>query len=278
MPTFNFIRIKPNFDQSLINKFNDSVIKILDDDKFNRWNESVQDLISEFDQYVISVKSDDPGNCIAEFYKSQIDDKYKITQYYDIVPFDVKNNYYTIMLTNVLYNDSTYLQQINEESRKNNFNLIASNMTRFYNNSSAIFGDVFIIKMSKEYYHLLFEKEIEYSDKIYDNFNNFDLVETFTNLNQVKIYAKPMNKIMYHPRDILNKYIKENGYEIICDDIIKIKHQALEIYIKVTEPLPNGCDYVMSMSNSSDNKIKLYYCINIEQCDVLKIQQICSNV
>lgn len=272
MSNLKFICIHPNFNPNIINKFNETIFKLLNDNKLNQWNDDVKDLIDDIESFTIDINNDDPGNYIESYYKNQIDKNITLNQYYNISPFDiVDDDTYSIMITSSFFNDSTYLKKLSDEQQKRQFNLMASNMAKYYNNGLAIFGDVFIIKMSKIYYHMLFEKEITFCEKIYSNYNKFDLISTLGRVYNIQVYVKPMNKILYHPRDILNKYIIDHQYELINNKIIKIKHQDLEIYIKITEPLPDSHDYILSMATQSENKSNQYYFIDISQNDITKL-------
>lgn len=267
-----FIQIKPNSDKIINSKLLDSTQKILNNNQLNAWNSDVEDLLDDVTDYIKVIKMSSPIKYIEDFFKDQVKELSNIKQYYDIIPFDVclKDDRYTIMLSNTILNTPSYIQKLSEDKQKFFFNLTASNLNKFYSNSKAIFGDVFIIKISKTYYDM-FLKGINSDGDIYYDFKPFNLMESIANVYFVKIYSSQTNSLISYSREILDGFIRNQKYDIILSNILEIQHQDMKLYIKFTDCLPDSCNHIMSMAGKQYNYVD-FYLINLDDDDVIKIR------
>jgi len=156
--------------------------------------------------------------------------------------------------------------------RKNNFNLIASGLSQYYNNSIAIFGDVFLININSSYFDTLekintdnSESKLLTYDSIYYNYKLIDLFNSIANIYYVNIYVQPLNKTMIYSRGILNNHIQNNKPTSIINNIIQINYLDMKLFIKITDILPNSHNYVMLMIQHESNN---YYLTNILNNDI----------
>lgn len=267
-----FIQIKPNSDKIINSKLIDSTQKLLNNNQLNAWNNDVEDLLDDITNYVKVIKTDSPIKYIVDFFKDQVTELNNLNQYYDIIPFDVclKDNKYSIMLTNTIINTPSYIQKLSEDNQKKFFNLTASNLTKFYSNSKAIFGDVFIIKISKTYYDM-FLKGVNNTGDIYYDFKPFNLIESIASVYYVKIYSSQTNSLINYSREILDGFIRNQKYNIILSNILEIQHQDMKLYIKFSDCLPDSCNYIMSMVGKQSNYMD-FYLVNLDDDDMIKIR------
>lgn len=274
----NFLQIKPNSNNELNSIIIETSRKLLNSNNLTYWNNDVKDIIDELDDVIKIHINDDPISFINQYFKkiNNID----VQQQYDIIPFNISNTLdrYHIMLVNNIINVPSYIQKLSVQEQKNNFNLLASSLLKFHSNSIAVFGDVFIIGISKEYYDkLIKDVKIENVDinNIYFSFKHFDLIEIFANIYFVKIYAKPINTIIFYSRDILNSYIKDHKHKNIITNIIELQHNDMKLYIKICDALPESHNCIMTLVNKQEENEQYnnFYIINLSHDDIENINK-----
>ena len=96
-------------------------------------------------------KVDDSFKFIINYFENLNNDI--LNQKYIMLPYDIQDNLYHIMIIDIRYNNNEYINSIPIEELNKKLNSIASILVKYYNNSNAIFGDVFIISMDKDYYN-----------------------------------------------------------------------------------------------------------------------------
>ena len=205
------------------------------------------------------------------------------------------------MLVNNQINNPSYLKNLKENEQKKLFNLLGSSITKYYTNSEAIFGDVFFINIDKKYYDTLLnidttdcisnKKLNEYNiNQIYSNVSIFNLFEYWASTYYVKIYENTCKQFVFYSREYLNNFlknIKKNNMNIVNNNIIKIKYELLELYVKYDESLPGSHNNILNMisKEQSDNQslsddVNNYYFSNITELDIkliLEKTSICIN-
>ena len=286
-----FIQIKPNTDKDINNNIVQTTLNLLYNKKLSPWDESVEDLIDSLDQYIITHNNDNPIYFINNYFNtSNID---VTTQNYEILSYDFNYNnstpQYFIMLTNKNIN-STSINILSESEKHSKFNLIASSLVKYHNNSIAVFDDVFILSISKPYYDLLNsinalrEKDVDitkhekllnsYND-IYFDFKSFNIIESYANINYVKIYTKPDNSTNYYDRFVIDGFIKENTYEYIDSKIIKFNYKDKILYVKTCPILPGSHYYIMNSirEQTNDSNDYFYFC-NLLDDDIIFINNL----
>jgi hypothetical protein len=278
MNNLTFIQIKPKFNDSIISRLNDITYKSLNNNSMNTWNLDIIDFLADINDNIKILHSDDPINYINLIFKSQTDTLItpndNIVQYYNTHIIDCDNNQYTIMLTNNIINTSTYLQKISNIERQDQYNLLASLLTKFCLNSLAIFGDVYIIKIDQSCYdNLNNTKQIQFTDDLYADFNTLDIIKTYANIYYVKIYAKPFNKPVYYQREILDNFILNNKFISLLPNIIEAHHQNIIMYIKYIDPLPDSYQSIMATNEISNDQINNMYFINLNHNDIDTIRK-----
>ena len=154
-----FIHIKPNNDKNINNGLLESLNKILNSSissSISEFNDSINDLYLDYSESFNEYKSNDPVNFIDNFFKAlhpDIDVNQVIT-FYDIFTYDLnqdKDKLY-LMLIDKNKNCAGFIDQKDDIYRKKEFNLLGSTLLKYHTNSIAIFGDVFILSINKEYY------------------------------------------------------------------------------------------------------------------------------
>ncbi len=272
----HFLQIKPNSDKYIDSVLADTILKLLKSDNLNISNESVSDMIELCEDYISELSNDDPIQYINSYY-ANINKTDEIKQYYDIMAINKSGNVYNLLLINNYLNISSMVSMLTDDERASKFNLIASSLTQYYNNSMAIFGDVFIISIDSSYYDLLEimkddnkkKTEIEYTlstyKTIYFNFKFIDLFRTIASIYYINIYVLPLNQTVIYSRGILNNYVATNKPTIMTNNIIMIEHSGLKLYMKITDILPNSHNHIILMIKAdSDN----YYLTNITNNDI----------
>lgn len=272
----HFIQIKPNSDKYIDSVISDTILKLLKSDNLNISNESVSDMIELCEDYVSELSNDDPIQYINSYF-ANINKTDEIKQYYDIMAINKSSNVYNLVLINNYLNISSMVNMLTDNERSSNFNLIASSLTQYYNNSMAIFGDVFMISIDSSYYDLLEiikeddkkTTEIEYTlstyKTIYFNFKFIDLFRSIASIYYINIYVLPLNQTVIYSRGILNNYIANNKPTIMTNNIIMIEHSEMKLYMKITDILPNSHNHIILMIKAdSDN----YYLTNITNNDI----------
>ena len=272
----HFLQIKPNSDKYIDSVLADTILKLLKSDNLNISNESVSDMIELCEDYISELSNDDPIQYINSYF-ADINKTDEIKQYYDIMAINKSGTVYNLLLINNYLNISSMVSMLTDDERASKFNLIASSLTQYYNNSMAIFGDVFMISIDSSYYDLLEimkddnknKTEIEYTlstyKTIYFNFKFIDLFRTIASIYYINIYVLPLNQTVIYSRGILNNYITTNKPTIINNNIIMIEHTGMKLYMKITDILPNSHNHIILMIKAdSDN----YYLTNITNHDI----------
>jgi len=257
-----FVQIKPCNSKELNDFLLEKAHKLASPSEYEYHYSIKNDMINELNNIIIIHNLDDPIKYINLYFEQK---NVNLEQKYNILAYDINLDIYYIMFVDILYNNSNFLSSLNDEERNSNFNIIASNLAKHYNNSLAIFGDVFIIGINKKYY----DNDGENNNKmeIYD-FTKDNLIDSFTNINFVKILIKPNNNIIAYNRDILNSYIENNKYELLENNIIKCNHNNIIIYIKFCETLKDSFKNILySMPDSIKSKDNIYL-INLLDNDI----------
>jgi len=294
-----FIEIKPNNNKNINDSLLETINKLLASNTTNNnLDDEFEDIYVDHNDYFIEHTHDDPINYINDFF-CFTEHKHLIN--YDIMSFDFDrlNNRIHLMLSDKNKNSTTFINSIDDNYRKENFNLLASTLTKYYTNSSALFGSVFIISINCSYYTLLDEiqqkheqlhklncenieeliepltKQLNSFTEIYYSFNSKKIIESFMNVCFVKIFA---NKTIYiYARDILENFIKNDivKFEIFNTEhsIIKLTYEAKIIYVKYMTPLINSHRKILNIINYSvdtnlDNKLDNIYFINLSNLDI----------
>lgn len=319
MSYIEFVQIKPNSNKDINNALLENLNKTLSNNLINpsnsTWNDSIDDLSIDYEDIFINNKSNDPINFINNFFsdnktdvdKTDIDNT--IDQYYDIISFDSNfSDKIYLMLTDKNKNSSN----TNNDEKKKDFNLLASTLIKFHTNSIAIFGNVFIISINREYYNMLenFNKVKEdaiksnlnidniineYTDKlnkyqyIYYNFKIKNLFESFANVYFIKVFGvtnreKKEYNLSIYSRDLLENFLKNSNIKKYLfnesNSIIKISYETIDIYAKYSQFLPNSHYNILSLIQSekkTDNIEKIIdienvYFINLSDSDIKFIQ------
>lgn len=320
METIKFIEIKPNNDKNINNSLLESLNKLLNtsinDKSISKWNDSIDDIFLDHNEAIHEHNKSDPINYINDFFKQQQNiDKNDIndnTQFYDIISFDSNgNNKLNIMLINKTINSSSFISSVDDDFRKNNFNLIASTLSKYFTNSSAIFGSVFILSINLPYYTLLdqidkikedqekniinnnddteintviekYTKQLNEFTEIYYNFTPRQLIESFCNVCFVKIYAETKNSksVFIYARDLMENFANNSKQITLIksNSIAKLSYEDTIIYVKYTTPLPNSHYAILNMLNNnestktSENTKNNLYFINLMDSDIIFLQ------
>lgn len=283
----HFIQIKPNTDKDINNNIIQTTLNLLYNNKLSPWNDSVSDLIDSLDETIIAHNNDNPIYFINNFFNTSNNE---ITvQNYEILSYDFNYNndqQYFIMLINKNINSSD-INSMPDSDKASKFNLIASSLVKYHNNSLAIFDDVFILSISKPYYDLLNNinalvgKNIDISghqqilntySEIYFDFKPFNIIESFANINYVKVYSKPDKSIHYYDRFIIDGFIKDNTYELIRSNIIKFNYKDKVLYVKSNDILPGSHYNIMnSIKEQTKDTNDYYYFSNLSDNDIIFI-------
>ena len=274
-----FIQIKPNSDKYIDSVLSETILKLLKSNDLNITNESISDMIELVEENIIELSNNDPIQYINSFF-ANINKTNEDKQFYDILAINRFTDKYQLLLVNNYLNIASMVSNLTDNERKTNFNLIASSLSQYYNNSTAIFGDVFLISIDSSYYNILekisslteenkdtskLESSLLNYNTIYYNFKFIDLFNTMANIYYINIYVRPLNNIMIYSRGILNNYILNNKPILITNNIIRIDYLDMQLYIKITDILPNSHNHIILMiKNESDN----YYLTNITTNDI----------
>jgi hypothetical protein len=266
----HFIQIKTNSDKNIDSILSESILKVLNSNNFKLTNDSTLDLIDLIEDYIIELSEEDPIHYINSYFAS-INKSNDPKQYYDILAIDRSNNKYHLLLVNNYLNIPCMIEQLSDTDRLNKFNLIASSLSQYYNNSIALFGDAFIVSIDSSYYDIL-EKDGEEKDKqissyktIYYSFKYIDLFRSIADIYYINIYVQPLNQTVVYSRGILNNYIQSIKPNQITDNIIQIDHNNLKLYIKIMDILPNSHNHILLKINNESNN---YYLTNILSNDI----------
>lgn len=268
MNKISFIHIKPNSNKEHFNQLNELTLKLANSTNPSHINEELDNINELFEDVIIQKSEIDPITYINSFYSDNNNKNY------DIMSYDMLNDKYHLLIYNNLLNSTSYLSSLDDDKRKQEFNLIASGLIKYYDASTALFGDVFILSIDKSYYDLLLNldrnRDIELLlnkyNKIYYDFKLYELITSYININYIKLFAKPLNNTYIYPRDMINGLL--NKYELIENNLIKILNNNLELFVKVSNPLPNSHYQIMDSMpeyKTSDE----FYLTNITEDDIL---------
>ena len=128
-----FIQIKPNSDKNIDSIISETIHKSLIQNNLNMSNDSIVDLIEISENYIIELFDEDPVKYINSYF-ANINKIDKEIQFYEILTINKTDNKYNLLLINNVLNSANNLS---DDVRKNNFNLIASGLSQYYNNSIA---------------------------------------------------------------------------------------------------------------------------------------------
>ena len=206
-----------------------------------------------------------------------------------------KNIYY-LLLTDRIMNSSGYMDKKTPTEQKNNFNLIASTLSKYYTNNGVIFGDVFLTVIDKDYYNLLLKidqlneknqdttvlvKQLEQMSKVYNSVKPFDFIQSYGNVHYLRIFTMPDKKIHIYRREIIDSYLNtptaHSEFLEPKSNILKLSFESMFIYTKYTNSLPNSHSNIVDMinneqssaNNSSDfNLYNNLYLANLSDDDI----------
>jgi hypothetical protein len=265
-----FIEIKQNSDKNFNNLIQEKITQLALKDELYVWDDDISDFIDE-------LKSNDLINMIdcdaiqyIESYFSHLtntentDETLQVSSYeiiiIDKVDIETTIPKYNLMLIDKNLNSSSNVLSMTELKRKQKFNLIASEMSKYTTNSNIIFGDVFILQISATYYDnallcQLLQKEVITnieSNITYFDYDFLNIIKSLINVNFVKIYEKTVDKIIPYSRNILESFIKSYKHDIILhDDILELNYENKIIFIKTTAFLPNSHSHIQQMIGSN---------------------------
>ena len=270
-----FLEILPNneniFDENLL----DNIHKLSNNIE-NEYFELFYNLKNMFieNKHIILHKYDDPISYITSYFLN-INANINTEQKYNIFSYDCSGDIIYLMFCDSLLNNKTYLTSLDTEHIENKFNLIASELIKYYNNNIAIFGNVFILGMNKSFYKK-YDKQ-DNKEKINDicyKFNYENLIHSLINVNYIKILVKPNNNIITYNRTILLSFLENNNYELCDNNIIKCNHNNNLIYIKYSDPLPDSFNEVLKTSNTDVYNKHNYYLINLLDDEIKELIKI----
>jgi hypothetical protein len=299
---FSFLQLKPNSDKNINSILLELILKLLNSNDLQKKSPDVDDILSEINDNFINHTKDNPIKFINNFFKNQLEDQSKNQledqsknqledqlQYYNIMSYNCYEDKYNLMLVNNQINSSSYIKNLNDSERENHFNLLASLLIKYYTNSEAIFGDVFLISIDKNYYDILLEisninniqnenqqntlnKKLNLIKNIYYDISPFNFLESYASITYVKIYEYTTKRFVYYSREYLNNFLKNiSSKSFLHNQIIKINYEKIELYIKYNEPLP-GSHYnvldIISKDNTQYNEINEYNIVNITEFDI----------
>ena len=272
MNKISFIHIKPNYNRELVDQINNNIFKIANLSDSSIINKEIENITDDLDEIIILINNLDPVSYINNFFNNKYD--IKSEKSYDIMSYDrTENNYYLLIYDNYL-NSTKYLSSLTNEIRDKEFNLIGSNLIKSYTDT-ILFGDLFILSIDRSYYDLLLNldknKNIELLlknfNKIYYDITLYDFIMSYKNTYYIKIYVKSTNNIYIYQKYVINALININ-YQLIENNIIKIINNNIEIFVKISTPLPNS--YHEVMNSIKDYKTSEdFYLIDIKEEDIL---------
>jgi hypothetical protein len=309
MTDIEFIHIKPNSDKNinngLLELLNKKLIEKISNVSSSWWNDTINDIYIDYNESFIECKSNDPVQFINNFFKSidrsidrsiNVESIDKSIDFYDIISYDSDGEKLYLMLVDKNKNSVGYMEKKNEVDRKKDFNLLASTLSKYHSNSIAIFGDVFLIAINKEYYIKLENTsskiDTQNSDKDYEELNKFlviyynfkfnHLINSFANVNFIKIYSvieseNIIKNSFIYSRDVLENIIKNPNIKSsifdISKSIVKFSYENTNLFIKYTNPLPNSHYAIINEINKSEINIsesnKYLYYINLFESDII---------
>jgi len=288
-----FIKIKPNSDKNINSVLSENILKLLNINNCNINNcnisiDSTSDMIDIIEEYIIEISNEDPIKYINSYFANinKLDD---LEQFYDVQAINKTDNTYNLLLVNNYLNTPSMIDNLSDIVKQNNFNLIASSLSQYYNNSIAIFGDAFLININSSYFEILENIAINKQDqdkldekkiltlestlskytKIYYDYKYYNLFCSMADIYFINIYVQPLNKTVIYCRGILNTiiqdYTSKDKLDIINKNIIKINYNDLILYIKITDILPNSHNHIILMIDDTSDS---YYLTNIQNNDI----------
>jgi len=275
----HFLQIKPNSDKYIDSVLSETILKLLKSDSLNITNDSTSDMIELCEDYIIELYQDDPIQYINSYF-SNINKTNEEKQYYEVLAINKSNNKYDLLIVNNYLNIAQMISNMTDNERKTNFNLIASSLSQYFNNFTAIFGDVFMISIDSSYFDLLEKVSSFKEDKkdtneletlltsyktIYYDFKFINLFLAMSNIYYINIYVQPLNRTMFYSRGILNNYLQKNIPTPLTNNIIMINYMDMKLYIKITDILPNSHNHIILMIKNESNN---YYLTNINHNDI----------
>ncbi len=274
-----FVQIKPNKNRDINNTLIETTLDLLYKKKLDPWSSSVEELIDSLDDIVVLHNNNNPIYFINNFFNGS-----ESQQNYDIISYDLNyynNDQYYIMLTNKNTNSTEYINNLSEDDKQSKFNLIGSSLTKYHCNSVALFDDVFVMCISKPFIDLLNKMEdtnifndVDFS-KIYFDFKLYNLIESFANINYVKIYSKPDNSTFYYNRCVIDELVINNKYELLERGIIKLEYKDKTIYIRRHDILPGSHYNIMnSIKDQRNDTNNYYYYGNLSDNDIIYINNL----
>jgi hypothetical protein len=272
MNIIEFLEIKTNNNKNISDFLIETINKALINNNLNQ--NIIDDIEFELNDIVIKHNNNEPISFINDFYKknySNIDFSYN-DNFYDFIPYDYYDDKINLLFVDKLLNSTDYINKLDNHNHKLSFNLLASVISKYNNNSSAIFGNIFILTIDKQFYEQIYkENNYEFTNNIYYSFNIFNFIKSIVNIYFVKIYVKKQsnidNNIYYYSREILDNYIKTIDKEILENKYIKCLHNDMYLYIKFSDPIVNSHYYIL---NSIDNNNYYLISLNNKDIDIIK--------
>lgn len=271
MITFIQLNCNKNINSNL--KISNEFIEPLN--KYITSNSLSDEHIEDLTEYLIDnsfikvLKKDDPITYINDYFKGDCKDD---NIYYNIYSYDYSSD---LSKTYLILADKNKMciTMTKKEIDYDSFNQLGSILLKYHTNSNAIFGDIFLLSIDSKYYKSLCEDEnkkeknkTEYK-KLYYDFNPETLIRSYKNIYFVNIFVEP-NKYEYpYDRSIIDNLIKTTKYEIVDENIIKVKYENLTIYTKFTDPLYESGVMISNMSGCHND----YHLVNIDENDIQKI-------
>ena len=263
----HFLQIKPNSDKYIDGILSETILKLVNSNNFNKYNDSISDMTELIENYVIELSNDNIMEYINTFFINL--NKTDITSNnYNVLCLHKTENYYHLLLINNKINDNTYLHSLSDEEKKLKFNLIASSLSQYYNNNVAIFGDAFLIHMNCNSFDNLNKLENIDVNTIYNSYKYYNLFELMADIYHITLYVKELNRTMVYSRAIINNYILTHKPVLVLNDVIKITYNDLTLFIKITDHLYDSHSSIVSTTSDS------YYLSNIVVKDIELINKL----
>ena len=303
----SFLQLKPNSNNHFNSICYEIILKLLNNDDLKLTSNDTEDLLSLVENDIIKHTCNEPITFINNFFKKQLnikqsDDK-EIGQLYNIMSYNSSNNKYDLLLSNKQFNSSQYITNLQDIDKQTYFNSLGSLLVKYYTNSEAIFGDVFLLSIDKKYYDILLKfgdigdvcdekqrktlydslnRDLKQINIIYYDMTTFNYLVSFASISYVKIYEHTSKNFVYYSREYLDNFfplVGGGGKNIstktfLKNQIIKINYEKIELYIKYDKPLPGSHYSVINMINNSNSSTELqneFHIVNISHSDILTI-------
>ena len=289
----SFLHIKENSKKCIYDCLMENTFKIAKNNNSDVFTKLSEDIILETEDYIKILSDEEPIVYINNFF-AEVNKTSKSDQQYDILSYDKvitsNGSYYNLILSNSLLNSIGNIGKMPNDERVKKSNVISSALAKYYANSVALFGDIFIIRIDSSYYELLcklndnetkneteiknINSQLSTYTKIYYDFKIRDFIDSFTNVNYIKIFSQETNNVVIYSREILNAFIQnpKTDYNILGElNMITIHHNNMNIFVKYTEPFINSQNHIMKMvsnSNNNSNDDHSLYFVNISNDDI----------